>query len=67
VIQNDKALLHPWACYNYARAVVTAETEDRDVIDDAIGKCRDAFVFRDKIIDDLCNTLQKRFEKLQEI
>ena len=67
VIQNDKALLYPWASCNCARAAVAAETEYVDVFDDATGKCRDACVYRDRIIDDLCNKLQKRFEKLQEI
>jgi len=63
-IQNDKALLYPWACCNYARAVVAAE--DMDVIDDAIEKCRDAIMFEDKIIEELLVKLQKRYDKLLE-
>ena len=66
-IQNDKALLYPWACCNYARAVVAAETEDIDLLDDAIEKCRDCFLYREKIQDELLVKLQKRFAKLQDV
>jgi len=66
-IQDDKALLYPWACCNYARAVVAAGTENVDVFDDAIRKCKDSFLYREKIQDELLEKLQKRYDKLEEV
>jgi len=67
VIRSDKTLLYPWACSNYARAVVAAGTENVDVFDDAIGKCKDSFLYREKIQDELLGKLQKRYDKLEEV